>query len=367
MMKIFEFTNTGRSKYSVLSKCKNWVKERIKGYPLIWGFYQLIQCQIKRLVLLRYFMYDVKNSYLNMYWGVSGKRGYIPLSAEILFNYHKIEKALSLPVEKRLFGLEAVERLIALLDIWNIQTFSQQDQIYLGAIDTLSAYEKCLHELNLDPENKVYSKVANFLAAHQAVYKLSQPTTPMHVNFSEAEANKDFHSVFASLVSLRRSVRDYSTRLVEKEKIKKSVKLAQMSPSACNRQPCRVYTVDDADKKKNLLAFQNGNRGFGHTIPVVAIITADEQCFFDASERHEAFIDGGLFSMTLAYALQSFGISSCCLNWCVPPSHDIAVHRIFNIPNSERIIMLMAIGYANNSALVPRSHRKSIEWVFREI
>lgn len=362
----FKYENNKTKNDSFARRVKQRFKKAIQKYKIVWNTYQGIKTEIRRLVLIKYFIYDAKNSYLHMHWGIYGKRGYVPLASEVLFNYHKIEKALSLPVAKRLFGLEAVERLFVLLAIWNRQGFSLTDPIYLGALDTLSAYEKCLCELNLDPENIIYSKVTDFLTKYKCGYENSQPTTPIHVNFSMAE-DGDFYSVFASLVSLRRSVRDFSMRSVETAKIENSVKLAQMSPSACNRQPCRIYIIDDPEKKKRVLSFQNGNLGFGHTIPVVAIITADEQCFFDASERHEAYIDGGLFSMTLAYALQSQGLSNCCLNWCVPPAHDAAVHQLFGIARSERIIMLMAIGYASESAVVPKSQRKSVDWILRNI
>jgi len=54
------------------------------------------------------------------------------------------------------------------------------------------------------------------------------------------------------------------------------------------------------------------------------------------------------------------GIASCCLNWCVPPANDKAVHRLFAIPESHRIIMLMAIGREPAQCMVPRSPRRRI-------
>lgn len=348
------------------ARVKCAIKRKIQGDDRFWNGYQRLKLQFKRLLLFKYFAYDAKNNYKYMFWGRSGNLGRRRIASEIAFNYHKIEKALSLPGEKRLFGLEPVGRLLFLLQKWKSRKFSTDDPIFIGAIDALSAYRKFVKQLNLDPENRISPQVDGFLEAYRNSPEFIEPTTPMRVDFTEAES-ANYYAQFEKLVALRRSVRNFSMRPIEVQRLEQAVRLAQMSPSACNRQPCRIYLIAENEAKRELLSFQNGNRGFGHLIPVVAIITSDDQCFFDASERHQPYVDGGLFSMSFAYALQAQGISTCCLNWCVAPAVDVAVHRRFNIPDSERIIMLMAIGYASDETVVPRSHRKSLEQVLRVI
>jgi nitroreductase len=116
-----------------------------------------------------------------------------------------------------------------------------------------------------------------------------------------------------------------------------------------------------------LISLQNGNKGFGHLIPTLAVITSDSGAFFDASERHEPYIDGGLFSMTLMYALSAKGLATCCLNWCVSPDKDVALRNILPLADSEVVIMLMAIGYPEPDVLVPRSPRKPTANVLIEV
>ncbi len=64
--------------------------------------------------------------------------------------------------------------------------------------------------------------------------------------------------------------------------------------------------------------------------------------------------------MSLTLALASQGVSSCCLNWCVPPANDRAAHRLLGIPASERIVMFMAIGHAPPGCQVPKSPRREL-------
>jgi len=92
----------------------------------------------------------------------------------------------------------------------------------------------------------------------------------------------------------------------------------------------------------------------------LAIIVADTGVFFDASERHEPYIDGGLFSMSFMYALTSQGIATCCLNWCVTPENDKQLKRLLDIPANEVVIMLMAVGHPEDESFVPRSPRKRV-------
>jgi nitroreductase len=147
---------------------------------------------------------------------------------------------------------------------------------------------------------------------------------------------------------------------VPNDLIAQAVSLAQLSPSACNRQPCKVYVAEDEILKNALLSHQNGNSGFGHLAPIIFVVTSNSNHFFGAIERNQPFIDGGLFSMSLLFALQTQGLVSCCLNWCVSPSTDSAVHTLLNIPKSERIIMYIAAGFPVINTTVPKSHRKEI-------
>jgi nitroreductase len=145
--------------------------------------------------------------------------------------------------------------------------------------------------------------------------------------------------------------------------IEQSISAAQLSPSACNRQPWVVHIYRDPAMIKQLLALQNGNAGFGHRLSTLLVVTADSTSFFDASERNQAFVDAGLFTMSLILALQSRGLGSCCLNWCVTPDTDEEAHELGGIPRSHRIIMYLAVGYPEPQGLVPRSPRRALDSV----
>lgn len=339
------------------------LKQKLSTSPLVWNTYQVVKVQLKRLWLMKYFLRDIINVYRNMYWPLHHQSN-LQLTSELLFQFHKIEKGLVMPGPRRFFGQEPAKAVINLLNAWDLKGLPVDDPVYLGALETLHAYMNRLQSDSLDKDDKVLSHVQSFLISHPTRTRLL--VTPHPLASINADKVNNIYK-FDELVSIRRSVRSFTSMEVPREIIKHAVGLAQLSPSACNRQPCRIYLITEEIKKNELLALQNGNKGFGHLIPALAVITSDSSAFFDASERHEPYVDGGLFSMTLMYALSAQGLATCCLNWCVSPSNDIALRNILPLVDSEVVIMLMAIGYPEPDVLVPRSARKSTENVLLEM
>ncbi|QNT71191.1 nitroreductase family protein [Defluviicoccus vanus] len=142
----------------------------------------------------------------------------------------------------------------------------------------------------------------------------------------------------------RYSVRHFSSVPVEKSVIKAAVRIAQKTPSVCNRQCWRVHIFSSEEAKRQVLECQSGNRGFGHEASHVLVVTSDLQPFTGIHERYQGWIDGGMFSMSLVYALHSFGLGSCCLNWSVRAGTDKRLRRIAAIPGHENVIMMIAVG-----------------------
>lgn len=335
------------------------LKRALQSQPVLWDIYWRTKQEFVRFALLRYYIYDIRHTYRAMHWP-TGHKARQTLSSALLFQYHKLEKGLVMPGKRRFFGVDPAEATMKMMHRWQAVGYELDDPVYLGAIETLRGYRERLRENSLDPEDKVSSRLDHFLSrCNVADDALSTPQklAELPMTYSSAE------TAFRALAEARRSVRDYRPEPVPEAILREAVQMAQLSPSACNRQPWRVYLISDDEKKQQLLSYQNGNRGFGHLAPHIAIVTADEQSFFDASERHEPYIDGGLFSMSFIFALSAQGVGSCCLNWCVPPAKDKAVHRLFDLPESQRIVMLIAIGYAPEDCMVPRSPRRDTDAV----
>lgn len=336
---------------------KRYLREFMAKSDPLRRFYESTRALYHRWRKLSYYVHDAKQTLRFMRWKQGSEAAYWEASAELLFYYHKLEKGLCMPGKKRFFGYEPASMVVGLLKQWRVNGFPANDPVYLGAIETLRAYRRRIEETPPERGDLLRQKLDEALSSadHCPEYATPRP--------AYRKEEPELFITFSHLSDIRRSVRDFKPDPVPQTMLEHAVSVAKASPSACNRQPCRVHAFADREEIDALLMFQNGNRGFGHTIPLLLVLTAHANSFFDASERYQPYVDGGLFAMSLIYALQAQGLSSCCLNWCVEPSVDTKAHIRGNIPENEIIIMYIAVGYAQLDACVPRSPRRCTETV----
>lgn len=296
------------------------------------------------MLISRYMRWD---KYRDDYWR---------LSSELIFQYHKLEKGLCIGGPQRFFGLEAANATLRLINEWKVAGLPTNDPVFLGCMETLSAYQNRIRVTQPPPAiaERLFAELAQALEQHQKVEALSTPLPAARVGGMSIDS-------FRQLAHDRRSVRWFQERAVDRSLLEEAIAIAQLAPSACNRQPWRVHVYDDRAAIDAMLRLQNGNAGFGHRVPMLLAICADARSFFDGSEKHEPYLDAGLFLMALLFALQSNGLSSCCLNWCVDAAVDERGHIVGGIPRNEIISTLVAVGYAHDTALVPRSPRRSAQ------
>lgn len=342
-----------------LAGIKSRLRRAVMRHAGVWSGYQRLKLQARRVARLWYFRHDVAQTFNAMHWSPRSQDRRV-ISAGLLFQYHKLEKGLVMPGPRRMFGEAPARAVMSWLDRWRAAGLSPDDPVYLGALETLHAYSAHLARHQLDTLGAVSAELSRYLDAHPA--RSPALATPAALR---SLADERMPHAFAALALRRRSVRNFLPKPVPDDVIARAVSVAALSPSACNRQPCRVVVVSDPERRKRLLSHQNGNRGFGHLAPHVLVITSDAAGFFDASERHQPYIDGGLFAMSLCYALAAEGAATCCLNWCVAIEDDRAVHELMGLKKSECVVMLMALGYAPDDTLVPQSPRRAVQDVLR--
>ena len=169
---------------------------------------------------------------------------------------------------------------------------------------------------------------------------------------------------FKAFSQTRFSIRDFSEKAVAIGLIEDAIRVAQKTPSVCNRQTSRVHVVRGA-KKKRLLECQNGNRGFGDLADTVLVVSSDLCSFCGVQERNQAFIDGGMFAMSLLLGLHYVGLGACALNWSVDREADQRLREFFSIEDSECIVLLIAVGHLPEQFSVARSARKELEAIMR--
>lgn len=271
--------------------------------------------------------------------------------ASLIFYYHKIEKGLSLPNPRVGFGKENVYHLVSLLEDY----FKKYgwDEVSKVTLNTLYSYYY-FNEKNGKKIDDIYNRIDRL-----------NKTVPQDLKIQIGGVNqldkrdivKDFVD-FKDFAYSRYSIRNFSPEEVSLDLIKDAVEIAQKTPSVCNRQTSRVIVFDDEKLKKEVLKYQNGNGGFGQNASKILIVTTQMESFIGAHERNQGYIDGGMYAMSLIYALHSLGVGTCPLNLALNINVDKKLKRAAKINNSEILIMMIAVGNLPEKLKVASSHRR---------
>jgi len=175
----------------------------------------------------------------------------------------------------------------------------------------------------------------------------------------EIEDATDFD--YTRFVQTRCSVRHFTGQSVSPDAVRNAVSQAIKTPRTCNREMRRVYAAYEPKLRDHLLTYHNGNRGFGHKLGAVLIVTVDLREFDMIGERNQSWIDGGLFAMSLGYALHAARLGTCMLNWSEDFEHDQVLRKEFNIPDHEVIITFIGVGHVPEAFEVAASPAPSAD------
>ena len=271
------------------------------------------------------------------------------LESNIVRRYHILEKGLVMPDFRPRFGIPIVKELNQMLLNWG-KSYSFHPQV-ATAWKVLEMYKNKHEELGVniaDIYGEEWKIPSEYLGKGIGGVKALDSLTDIE------------REVLGRVMKTRSSVRNYdSTRTLEEKVLQQAVRLAITTPSVCNRQTWRVHAYS-GKKAQQILALQNGNRGFGQTIPTVLIITTDMRYFVDAIERYQPWIDGGMFSMSLLLSLHALGIGAIPLNWAVLNKRDKKLHDLVKLPYYERVIMFIGCGYPESNSSVTHSARREV-------
>jgi nitroreductase len=168
---------------------------------------------------------------------------------------------------------------------------------------------------------------------------------------------------FFEVLKTRRSVRIYSGKPVDDEKLDQILEAINRAPSAGNLQAFDVYVVTRADQRKELAAAASG-QNFMAQAPVALVFCSEA----DRSARKYGQRGASLYCLqdaTIActyamLAVTALGLSSV---W-VGAFDEGKVSEIINAPQTHRPVAMLSIGYAADEPRI-RSRRDLAEFVHR--
>lgn len=170
---------------------------------------------------------------------------------------------------------------------------------------------------------------------------------------------------FLELVKNRQSLRTYSDKPVEREKLNRCLEAARLSPSACNSQPWRFIVIDNPDLKNKianstfseLVSFNK----FSLSAPILIVVTANKGNLKTKvgqmiTNLPYYLIDVGIATEHFCLQAVEEGLGTCIMGWF--KEKEIKNH--LSIPKNERVALVIAVGYPKDKNIRTKK-RKSLD------
>lgn len=168
---------------------------------------------------------------------------------------------------------------------------------------------------------------------------------------------------FLELAKNRYSVREFSGKKVEKEKILKILESAKIALTAKNKQPIKIYYCTDDEKLKLL----NESSPCEYNAQLMFVITYNlDECWYNEhSGIPSGIVDATIVATQMVLEAEDLGLGSVYIGAFDPE----IVTKNFEIPEKNKIAMLLFMGYKGENAMPSPMHEeyKKDEELFEEL
>lgn len=287
----------------------------------------------------------------------------VRIETKLAFDIHRLEKGLSHVHFRYGFGINVLREMSQrMMLLKQVDPNYKTNPLYKQGLSVLGDYRKRHESAKYD-----LSEIEKlFLPDIWDNAKADIAHTAGSFIMSSSSKSDNLNRGFVELAKGRCSVREYSSSPVSQDSLDKVYEVAMKTPSVCNRQSIRIHQITDPAIVQSALDIQGGFRGYAAP-PVLILVTSDIRAFMNENERNEPFVDGGLFSMSLLYALEAYGLAACPLNAMFSHSQDKHTRSLLGIPDNELPVMYIAVGNFPESVPVCRSARRTVESIITRI
>lgn len=151
----------------------------------------------------------------------------------------------------------------------------------------------------------------------------------------------------------RRSIRKYSARPVEEEKLNKVLEAARLAPSARNRQEWKFIVVKDDQKRAGLAEAAMGQTLLEEApVAIVCCGTDPESVMVCGQRRHT--VDLSIAASFMILEAHEQGLGTCWLG----RFDESKVKKLLGIPDEIRVVTMTPLGYPDESPA--KRHRKEL-------
>lgn len=139
----------------------------------------------------------------------------------------------------------------------------------------------------------------------------------------------------------RRSVREYSEKPVEKEKLANIFEAGRLAPTARNQQEWRIIIVTDPQLKNRLIDEASPRQAFLKKAPIILAACALNPDYVLRCGHPAYLIDLAIVLEHIALQAVREGLGTC---W-IGSFDEGKAKSVLKVPDAARIVELMSLGY----------------------
>lgn len=150
--------------------------------------------------------------------------------------------------------------------------------------------------------------------------------------------------MFFELIETRRSIRKFSSRPVEKEKIDRLVEAALRAPSSRDFRPWRFIVVDDPALLEKLSGAKPHGAAFLKNAALGMVVCGD-------TTASDVWVEDCAIAATFVHlAAHDLGLGSCWIqirkrDHSPGKTADIHIRKLLGIPDALSVASIIAVGY----------------------
>lgn len=353
----------------MLKKLKKFIKDLL-AIPLVRDLYNkitlgtLVVFASNRVFATLYTIPGFLTFNREQYAVLRGRRDYYRnlsrarrTSIELRRNIHRLEKGIIMQPRRDIFARDYIGETIEFYERAIMQYGDDKKSCDTNELEWATSVLQRYFDLSATGDERVDEMRARFERVKDS-YKSTGESVPYK------SADRKAHSVtfddMQALAKHRRSVRWFTKKKVARSDLDKALAVAAQSPTACNRMPYEYRIFDDPKLVKEVADIPFGAGGYSHQIPTVAVVVGKLDSYFSPRDRHAIYVDSSLSAMSFMYALDTLGISSCVINWPDFEPLELKMQKQLGLAPDERVVMLIAIGYADPDGEIPYSMKKDV-------
>lgn len=157
---------------------------------------------------------------------------------------------------------------------------------------------------------------------------------------------------FLEIAKKRYSVRSYSDRKVEGEKLDKILQAAHIAPTAANLQPVHLIVVQEKD---GLEKIGKGANIYGAPLAIIVCADHNKAWVRPFDKKKTSDIDASILTDHMMIEATELGLGSVWVCYFKP---DV-IRKEFSLPDNLEPINILAIGYSNEAAADPERHSQN--------